>query len=268
MPATIAQPHPVVLLNGDYRPARAEKNLSALSWLNAGYYDSVAATRAIPLLLPPVGGEGELDRALDLADAVVLTGCPFDLDPVRLGFEPHPATRSMPIRREDFDRRLCEKAVERRIPVLAIGSGMQLLNIVCGGTIHQHVGEDVPGALHHRDAVENDLRHLLEVVPGTRLDAIYGPGEIRVNSHHHMAVDQVAPDFRPAAAAPDGVVEAIESADESWFAVGVQWHPENASSSALDQQLFEQLADAARGVVREVVPPKRRRRGKAAAAAA
>ncbi|MEM1062979.1 MAG: gamma-glutamyl-gamma-aminobutyrate hydrolase family protein, partial [Planctomycetota bacterium] len=209
--------------------------------------------------------EEELERALELADAVVMTGCPFDLDPVRLGFEPHPATRSMPVRREDFDRRLCEGAVERKLPLLAIGSGMQLLNVVCGGTIHQHVTEDVPNALHHRDGVENNLRHLLEVVPGTRLDAIYGPGEIRVNSHHHMAVDKIAPDFKAAAAAPDGVVEAIEAASEDWFCVGVQWHPENASSSALDQQLFEQLADAARGLEPAVVPMTRRRGKKAVA---
>ncbi len=79
-----------------------------------------------------------------------------------------------------------------RIPTLAIGLGMQTMNVICGGTLFQHLPEDIPRGLHHRDSVENCLRHIIDIVPGTRMDKIYGPGEIRVNSQHHMAVDQVA----------------------------------------------------------------------------
>ena len=125
--------------------------------------------------------------------------------------ERHPATRSMPLRREDFDRRLCKLAYEMRIPILAIGIGMQELNVVCGGTLHQHIPEEFQKPLHHRDPVESTLRHIIEIVPGTRMDSIYGPGEIRVNSQHHMCVDQVAEPFRVCATSPDGVIEAYET---------------------------------------------------------
>ncbi len=150
----------------------------------------------------------------------------------------------MPARREDFDRRLCKLAFEMRIPTLAIGAGMQTLNVICGGTLFQHLPEDIPRALHHRDTVENCLRHIIDIVPGTRMDKIYGPGEIRVNSQHHMAVDQVASQFRVSATAPDGVIEAYESISEDWFCLGVQWHPENETASALDMQVFEAFLEA------------------------
>ena len=118
---------------------------------------------------------------------------------------------------------------------------MQLLNVICGGTIHQHVSEECPRSFLHYDPVENSLRHILEIVPGTRVDRIYGPGEIRVNSSHHQAVYQVAKAFKVSAKSPDGVIEAIEANDDNWFCLGVQWHPENDSSSALDMQVFEQF---------------------------
>lgn len=232
---------PLIGINGDFRAARAEQ--SALSWFNSGYYDSVTAAGGLPVLLSPLANDEDLSRMLGMVDGVVLAGCALDLDPVRLGMEMHPSTRTMPTRREDFDRRLCRMAVERKMPILAIGSGMQLLNVICGGTLFQHLTEDLPKSFHHRDTVETCLRHTLEIVPDTRVDKIYGPGEIRVNSQHHQCVDQVASLFRISARSPDGVVEAFEAKDENWFCLGVQWHPENESASALDMQVFEQFLE-------------------------
>jgi putative glutamine amidotransferase len=137
------------------------------------------------------------------------------------------------------------------MPILAIGSGMQTLNVVCGGTLLRHIPEDVTKALLHRDHVERALRHVIEIVPKTRVDYIYGPGEIRVNSQHHMAVDQVAPLFRASARTPDGVIEAYEAIDEDWFCLGIQWHPENETASALDMQVFETFLEAC---TREAAP--------------
>lgn len=230
---------PLIGINGDFRATRAEQ--PALSWFNTGYYDSVTAAGGLPILISPLSSDEDLSQMLGMLDGLVLAGCTQDLDPVRLGMDSHPSTRPMPTRREDFDRRLCRMAVERQMPILAIGSGMQLLNIICGGTLYQHITEDIPKSFHHRDPVENCLRHTLEIVPGTRVDTIYGPGEIRVNSQHHQAVDQVAHPFMISARSPDGVIEAFEAKDENWFCLGVQWHPENESASALDMQVFEQF---------------------------
>lgn len=235
---------PVIGINGEYRAAG--KEVTSLSWFHTGYYDCVTAAKpgGLPVLVPPLADDDDLRQFLDLLDGLVLCGCNFDLEPVRLGMEKCPATRPMPSRREDFDRRLCKLAVEKRIPILAIGLGMQTLNVVCGGTLIQHIPELTPKPLLHRDNVETTLRHVLEIEPGTRVDQIYGPGEIRVNSQHHMAVGQVPPPFRVSARTPDGIVEAFEAVDEDWFCVGVQWHPENETSSALDMQIFETFLEA------------------------
>lgn len=235
---------PIVGINADFRPAR--KDSIPFTWINTGYYDSVSASGGIPFILPPIAEDDDLERLLHNVDGLVLTGCKLDLEPVRLGLERHPATRPMPSRREDFDRRLARMAFEKKIPTLAVGAGMQTLNVICGGTLFQHIAEDVLKALHHRDPVEDCLRHVIEMVPGTRMDAIYGPGEIRVNSDHHMAVDQVASCFRVSATAMDGVVEAYESIDDHWWCLGVQFHPENQSASALDMQIFESFIEGCR----------------------
>jgi putative glutamine amidotransferase len=259
---------PLIGMNGDYRTAR--KDAIELSWFNTGYYDTITAakvktgpketdvTSAIPVLIPPLAEDADLKQILGMLDGLVLAGCALDLDPIRMGLEKHPSTRTMPQRREDFDRRLCRMAVDMKMPILAIGGGMQLLNVICGGSIYQHIAEDCPRALHHHDQVENTLRHVIEIVPGTRVDTIYGPGEIRVNSQHHQAVNSVARGFKVSARAPDGVIEAIESEDPNWFCLGVQWHPENETSSALDMQVFEQFLSAVVNEKQPVILPMRK----------
>lgn len=232
---------PIIAVNADFRAAKSET--FAFSWMHNGYYDSISQSGGIPMMLPPLDENDDLRRLLEQVDGIVLSGCKLDLDPIRLGFEPHPVTKPMPSRRENFDRRLAQMAYEMKIPTLAIGSGMQTLNVICGGTLFQHVAEDVYKSLCHRDSVENCLRHVIEIVPGSKMDGIYGPGEIRVNSDHHMAIDQLANTFRASATAMDGVIEAYESIDENWWVLGTQFHPESESASALDMQVFEAFVD-------------------------
>ncbi|HWA99253.1 MAG TPA: gamma-glutamyl-gamma-aminobutyrate hydrolase family protein, partial [Pirellulales bacterium] len=121
------------------------------------------------------------------------------------------------------------------------GVGMQLLNVTEGGNLFLHIPEDMPKALPHQDALDPAHRHALEVVPGTLMERVYGEGEIRVNSFHHMAVDAVAEGFIVTARCPDGVVEAIESIRPDWFAIGTQFHPESSTASALDLRIFEEF---------------------------
>ncbi|MCA9175318.1 MAG: gamma-glutamyl-gamma-aminobutyrate hydrolase family protein, partial [Planctomycetales bacterium] len=120
-------------------------------------------------------------------------------------------------------------------------AGMQLLNVCQGGNLSLHIPEDIPGALPHWDAHDKGHRHGLEIAPDSLMERVYGDGEIRVNSMHHMAVDEVAPGFRVTARCPDGVVEAIESQLDDWLALGTQFHPEADSASALDQRIFDEF---------------------------
>ena len=129
----------------------------------------------------------------------------------------------------------------RRMPVLGIGAGMQLLNISQGGTLFLHLPEELPTAIPHKDPHDSEHRHALEVVFGTLMERVFGDGEIRVNSMHHQAIDDVAPGFQVSARCPDGVIEAIESTQEDWWALGTQFHPEAESASALDVRIFQEF---------------------------
>jgi len=136
------------------------------------------------------------------------------------------------------------RLVARQMPLLAIGVGMQQLNAARGGSLFLHLPEDLPRAMPHRDPSGGPHRHIVVLEPNTRMEEIYGAGEIRVNSAHHQAVRQPGSDLRVGAVSPDGVIEAIEATDPSWFCVGVQWHPESETASALDMQLFECFVQA------------------------
>ncbi len=229
---------PLIGINADYRSA--QKQNSAFAYVTAGYFDSVSRAGAIPIVIPPLDDEAGLDRILDLLDGVVLAGG-ADLDPRNDGYMVHPAQRLLDPRREAFDRMLMRLVARRRLPVLGIGCGMQLLNISQGGTLYLHLAEDLPRALPHQDSMDRGHRHALEVEMGTLMERVYGEGEIRVNSMHHMAIDDVAPGFAVTARCPDGVVEAIESAQDDWVALGTQFHPQSNSASALDLRIFEEF---------------------------
>ncbi|HWA99986.1 MAG TPA: gamma-glutamyl-gamma-aminobutyrate hydrolase family protein [Pirellulales bacterium] len=234
---------PLIGLNMDYRAAK--KDAPAFSYLSEGYYDSIVRAGGVPIIIPPMDDDADLARAVELLDGIVFVGG-ADLDPRRDGFMLHPSVRALPSRREEFDRRLMRMVADRRLPVMGIGVGMQLLNVHEGGNLFLHIPEDLPKALPHRDALDAAHRHALEVVPGSLMERVYGEGEIRVNSLHHMAIDEVAPGFAVTARCPDGVIEAIESTQSDWFAIGTQFHPESDSASALDLRIFEEFVDGIR----------------------
>jgi len=240
---------PLIGLNADYRCAK--KDSPAFSYLCAGYYDCVVAAGGVPLIIPPMSDEKDLSRVLELLDGLVLVGG-ADLDPRRDGFMLHPAGRLLDERRESFDRTLVRLAAKRRLPVFGIGVGMQLLNVSRGGNLFLHLPEDLPRSLPHKDSLDPAHRHALEVEPGSLMERVYGDGEIRVNSIHHMAVDEVAPGFKVTARCPDGVIEAIESTRPDWFAMGTQFHPESESASALDLRIFEEFICGIHGEVPEM----------------
>jgi len=235
---------PLIGLNADYRAAK--KDAPAISYVYAGYYNAVIAAGGIPVMLPPLGSEDDLEAVLDKLHGFVLVGSAGDLDPRLDGFLLHTSVRPMDSRRELFDRMLIRQIADRRLPVMGIGSGMQLLNISQGGNLFLHLPEDMPEAIPHKDPSDPEHRHALSVVPGSLMERIYGDGEIRVNSMHHMAIDEVARGFTATARCPDGVIEAIESTRDDWFAIGTQFHPESDSASALDIRIFEEFVDGIR----------------------
>jgi putative glutamine amidotransferase len=228
---------PLIGLNADFRPAK--KDAPAFSYVSSGYYDCISAVCGVPTIIPPLTEAEDLNRILDLVDGVVLVGG-ADLDPRNDGYMLHPSMRLMDSRREESDRMLMKLIAKRKIPVFGIGSGMQLINVSQGGNLYLHIPEDLPKAIPHTDSLDPQHRHGLEVVPGTLMERVFGDGEIRVNSMHHMAVDELATPFTVSARSPDGVIEAFESKTDEWWVLATQFHPEAISASALDVRIFEE----------------------------
>ena len=233
---------PLIGINMDFRAP--VKGRAPHSYLPNGYYDSILTAGGLPVILPPLTKEADLAPILDKLDGVVLTGGD-DLDPRKMGMSPHPSITLIPERRESADRLLCKLIEQRRMPVLGIGLGAQELTVVYGGGLYQHLPEDMPKGIPHRDPQGGAHRHWVMMEKKSMMYDIYGEGEIRVNSYHHQGIRKLAPGFRASAIAPDGLVEAFESKDEGWFCVGVQWHPENEGNISLDMQLMEAFVSAA-----------------------
>ena len=215
------------------------------SVVHSGYYECLLSAGALPIIIPPLTREGDLAPILDQLDGLILVEGD-DLNPVRLGQDPHPAIKTISDRRENHDRLLCKMAFERKLPTLGVGLGMQELNVVHGGILYQHLPEDLAAkGFPHRDPQGGAHRHIVVMEKGSKLKAIYGEGEICVNSYHHQGIRKVAPGFRAGALAPDGLVEAIEWTGKDWFCVGVQWHPQNEGNISLDTQLIDAFVAAA-----------------------
>jgi putative glutamine amidotransferase len=232
---------PVIGINADFANPSGDK--PGFTYVASGYYDAVTKVGGIPVIIPPVAEDDDLEQILDRLNGVVLVGG-ADLDPRRDGWMLHPTIRPLAQRRELFDRRLMRLIADRRMPVFGIGAGMQLLNVTMGGTLLLHIPEDRPTALPHHDPLDPAHRHTLEIVPNSLMERVYGDGELRVNSMHHMAIDDVAQNFEVTARCPDGIVEAIESRMNDWFAIGTQFHPESDTASALDLRVFEEFIEA------------------------
>lgn len=240
---------PIIGMNADFRGMY--QGVPAYSYLAAGYYDSISAAGGIPVIVPVMDSEEALSELLDRLDGFVLTGG-ADLDPRNDGFHMHSSVKPMEPRRERFDRRLAMEICERKMPVFGIGVGHQLLNVVQGGDLYYHIPVDVPSALPHRDNQDPNHRHSLIVESDSILGRVYGEGEIRVTSRHHMAVARLADGFRCTAKCQDGIIEAFECERMDWFAIGTQFHPESTAASALDIRIFEEFIEGVKSHVGSV----------------
>jgi putative glutamine amidotransferase len=205
---------------------------------NTGYQGTLVAAGAEPVFLKPAcGGEswGEM-----LRDVKGVVACGHDLQGAgKLG---------------DIES-LCLWCRSHRFPLLTIDQGLLAMNAAFGGLNYADLPRELPEALQHRHPPEHGLRHAINVLPGTLMCDIYGEGEIVVNSEHRQAIQRVAKGFAATCVALDGVIEAVEHQDPSWFAVGVQWQPASPSASGLDIQVFRALIDATKPKV-EAAPRK------------
>jgi putative glutamine amidotransferase len=202
--------------------------------LTATYADAVAAAGGCPVLLP---ARPEVPPVVSRLDGVVLSGGP-DLDPALYGEPAHPQTLAARPERDAAELAVLATAARGGIPVLAVCRGAQLLNVWCGGSLEQHI-YDVPGRLHHGEGGEFSTRDV-SISDGSWLAQVIGR-DAKVPCHHHQAVGRLGRGLQAVAWAEDGTVEAIEL-DGPGTVIGVQWHPEEDSSSALFEGLVREAA--------------------------
>jgi putative glutamine amidotransferase len=199
-------------------------------------YDYVRAVERAggrAVLVPP--DEEGIDEVLDALDGLIFSGG-NDLTPESYGAEADPQTAGTNPARDRGELALLTAALEREMPVLAICRGLEVLNVVRGGDLVQHL-PDVVGHEGHRVIAGEFSDHGVRVDPSSRIERVSG----EVKSHHHQGLGKIGDGLREVAWAEDGVVEGLEDPDKP-FVVGVLWHPEAGE----DQRLFEQLVEAAR----------------------
>lgn len=210
--------------------------------LRQNYLDTIDAAGGLPVALPH-----EPDRVgdyLERIDALVVTGGAFDVDPSYYGGGAAHATLVTKDRRTAFEFAATKGALAQDKPVLGICGGQQLLHVVLGGRLIQHIPDSIAGALaHEQPNPRNEAGHLVTVARGTRLHDIVGADELAVNSAHHQAAADAPAGVVVNATASDGVIEGIE-APRYRFCIGVQWHPEFLISEG-DTQLFRAFLGAA-----------------------
>lgn len=224
--------------------------------LSAQYVAAVEAQGGTSVLLTPAHARASVERVLDLADGLLLTGGE-DVEPSRYGQEPHPKLGRVTPERDELELFVLERALERNLPVLAICRGMQVLNVGLGGTLYQDlIAQRAGGVIHEQAAPASQRWHGARVDPGSRLHEIFGADALTINSFHHQGIDRLAPGLRASVWADDGLIEAVEAEGYPWV-FGVQWHPERGEAEILrdrrdpDRRLFYAFLAATRGTVTE-----------------
>ncbi len=212
---------------------------SRAALLPATYTHYVRSAGGLVAMLPPDPDPAAAARLVERLDGLVLTGGD-DLDPALYGQQPHPLAGRPVAERDAWELALLGAALEQDTPVLGICRGMQVMNVHEGGTLFQHLPDQV-GHDGHNPRFGVFVTHPVTAVPGTLTERLV-PGSGVVTTHHHQAVDRLGSGLTATAHADDGTIEAVEYAGRR-FALGVQWHPEMADDLKLLTALVRAAAD-------------------------
>jgi putative glutamine amidotransferase len=209
-----------------------------------GYTKGIYEAGGLPVVLPYTEDETQVEAWSLVLDGLLLSGGE-DMDPSYYEELPMIGLGEVSPERDFLESVLTKAMLSQGKPVFGICRGMQVLNVVAGGSLYQDLPRQFKGMQHSQKAPRTHLAHDVEILSNSLLHRLLGVNSIKVNTFHHQAVKDVAPGFLVSAKASDGVIEAIESTQYP-FALGVQWHPENLwQKYPVFHQLFCGLVRAA-----------------------
>jgi putative glutamine amidotransferase len=215
-------------------------------WVTGGFalperYVSALRRAGVRPIILPGHDPSPPEEVLAPLTGLVLAGG-GDVDPCRYGAEADPSVYGVDVERDTTEFELAAAALDVGVPTLAICRGFQVLNVLLGGTIEQHLPDRL-GTAHGDPATGRSASHPVQVAAGSRLAAAVGPELARCTSHHHQGVAAIGEGLVPVAWSPDGLVEALEPVDPRGWFVAVQWHPEATAADDPGQQaLFDAFA--------------------------
>jgi len=210
--------------------------------LRENYCSSLAENGAIPF--PLTHDLNLVESYLSLIDGLMITGGDFDLDPELYGESTRHSTIKVKPTRTSFEMAMTRAALNKNIPVIGICGGEQLINVALGGTLIQHIPDEVPNALaHEQPNPRHEAGHSVKIIKDTFLYQLLGKETLQVNSAHHQAVKTLGKGAVLNAIAPDGIIEGFE-VPEYKFCLGLQWHPEFFVSPQ-DHTIIEAFVKAA-----------------------
>ena len=205
--------------------------------LPSTYTSAIERAGGIPLLIPPSDFPTSI---LDKINAIVIAGGP-DIDPSEYGQEPYSSKASYYPKQDSSESALIQGALDRDMPMLCVCRGMQLLSIIHGGKLYQHL-DDTPGFEGHGSYDGQSSEHIVNTIDGSKISSLMGP-QLIVNSTHHQGVSDAGSLIVTAHADHDGLIEAVERPDLK-FCIGVQWHPERMGKN--HDILYSELIKSAR----------------------
>ena len=215
------------------------------------YLKAVLAAGGMPIVLPICDDDAVYDEFFAMVDGFLLTGG-ADLDPRLYGGDATNEKLGVHVGiREKVEYRVLDYAFSHDVPLLGICRGVQLLNVYCGGTLYEDLGEHLPEyddqgrpVKHWQDIAYSEPSHEVELKPESLLSELLGTRTVKTNSMHHQGVRQLGEGLEVMASGPGGLVEALRASDLS-FAVGLQWHPEYLGNHAGMNRIFERLVSEA-----------------------
>lgn len=217
-------------------------------WILPGYVNSILQANGLPLTLPLTTDAEQIAQLCHICDGFLFTGGQ-DVMPSLYGADRHPSCGSCCPERDAMESLLLQAALQRDIPVLGICRGVQLMNVVLGGTLYQDLSQQYPSSLEHHQSPPYDKPvHTVTILLDTPLYQLLQKEQLPVNSYHHQGIWKLAPPLRCMAIAEDGLIEGVYLPEKP-FVWGVQWHPEfSYQIDGYSQRIIQAFVDAAKSV--------------------